>query len=128
MQWSTSECFELFEASVWTPSSILRFSAITIGMVCSTVAMIFLLATTCFFVEWRRRPKNQILTQFMIARFFYTFSSVDEYDFSNFFFLATVVAVYHCPFSIFFWLFGNKKTVDLWFGGFKRKGSLSQSV
>lgn len=283
-----SECLGIFQDEpIWTLSTIIQFSIITIGMIFSTVAMIFLLATFCLFVEWRRRLKNQILTQFMIARFFYTLTrylydvfnicevqifskfcnnfvlhvsteasliiwmflftkqmyysfvkvfnvkktstlivftvawltplfiavlscvscflyyvklqgeficlyllfvkwpllivngvflmmilkaifsriskktdnnfrivivmvtllftfcvqqiivdvhkifyilSYDKDKISNFFYFATVVAVYHCAFSIFFWLFGNKRTVELWYGGLKKNSYLSQTV
>lgn len=57
--------------TTFLPISTLTFS--TIGMILSTIALVMLILTATLFSEWRRNYKNQLLTQFMIARFFYTF-------------------------------------------------------
>lgn len=45
----------------------------TIGLVLSVCALLLLIATACLFSEWRKSFKNQLLIQFMLSRFCYTF-------------------------------------------------------
>lgn len=52
--------------------TILTFTCSTIGMVLSTIALVLLLLTALLYNEWRQNYKNQLLIQFMTARFFYT--------------------------------------------------------
>lgn len=51
--------------------SVIDVSA-TIGMALSTFAFALLLLTAVLFHEWRKNYKNQLLIQFMFARFLYT--------------------------------------------------------
>lgn len=43
------------------------------GLVLSACALLFLILTACVFAEWRKKFKNQLLIQFMLSRFMYTF-------------------------------------------------------
>lgn len=56
------------ENKIWMP---LIFSSV--GMILCTLALLLLILTAILFVEWRSSYKNQLLIQFMLARFFYTF-------------------------------------------------------
>ncbi|CAH2235086.1 jg7497 [Pararge aegeria aegeria] len=48
------------------------FAVSTFGMVLSIIALVLLLLTALLFIEWRKIYKNQVLIQFMIARFLYS--------------------------------------------------------
>lgn len=45
----------------------------SLGIALSTAALLLLILTAALFAEWRRSYKNQLLIQFMLARFLYTF-------------------------------------------------------
>lgn len=49
------------------------FSLSTAGILLSATTVILLILTAILFKEWRESYKNQLLIQFMIARFIYTF-------------------------------------------------------
>lgn len=51
---------------------VLTFACSSVGMVLCFTALVLLLLTALLFTEWRQSYKNQLLIQFMIARFFYT--------------------------------------------------------
>lgn len=55
-----------------TVLTILTFTTSTIGVGLSIIALVLLIVTAVLFVEWRRSFKNQLLIQFMLARFFFT--------------------------------------------------------
>lgn len=55
-----------------TVLTILTFTTSTIGIALSTIALVLLIVTAILFAEWRRNYKNQLLIQFMLARFFFT--------------------------------------------------------
>lgn len=55
-----------------TVLTILTFTTSTIGVALSTIALVLLIVTAILFAEWRRTYKNQLLIQFMLARFFFT--------------------------------------------------------
>lgn len=52
--------------------TILTLTCSTLGVALSALALVLLLLTALLFVEWRQNYKNQLLIQFMIARFLYT--------------------------------------------------------
>ncbi|CAG9132770.1 unnamed protein product [Plutella xylostella] len=52
--------------------TLATFALSTIGMVLSSAAIGLLLLTAILFEQWRQNYKNQLLMQFIIARFFYT--------------------------------------------------------
>lgn len=52
--------------------STFTFALSTFGMVLSIIALVMLLLTALLFIEWRKVYKNQVLIQFMVARFFYS--------------------------------------------------------
>lgn len=59
--------------SEYTSWSAVIFIISTVGMALSTIALIILILTAVLFVEWRSSYKNQLLIQFMLARYIYTF-------------------------------------------------------
>lgn len=52
--------------------TVFTLTCSTLGVALSAVALVLLVLTAVFFVEWRQNYKNQLLIQFMIARFLYT--------------------------------------------------------
>lgn len=61
-------------ASNETKLNIITFALSTIGCTLSIIALTMLIFTAILFSEWWRKYKNQVLIQFMIARFFYILS------------------------------------------------------
>lgn len=55
-----------------TGLTILTFTLSTIGIALSTITLVLLIVTAILFAEWRQNYKNQLLIQFMLARFLYT--------------------------------------------------------
>lgn len=55
-----------------TVATIVTFTLSTIGVTLSTVALVLVIATAVLFAQWRQNYKNQLLMQFMLARFLFT--------------------------------------------------------
>lgn len=55
-----------------TVTTILTFTLSTIGVTLSTIALVLVIVTAILFAQWRENYKNQLLMQFMLARYLFT--------------------------------------------------------
>lgn len=76
------------------------FIVISAGMAISVIALSLLILTAILFVEWRNSYKNQLLIQFMFARFLYTVVRF----FSSFLTLEVVLFAYS-EMALISWMF-----------------------
>ncbi|KAF9787536.1 hypothetical protein SFRURICE_020702 [Spodoptera frugiperda] len=98
------------ETSFWTAFTL---ACSTVGISLSAAALGLLILTAALFAEWRQSYKNQLLIQFMLARFLYAcvrfFSDVQKVfkvcPFSNQFAFVDVISLMYTEMALVTWMF-----------------------
>ncbi|KAG6461285.1 hypothetical protein O3G_MSEX012531 [Manduca sexta] len=98
--------------------TILTLVCSSIGIALSAAALLLLFLTAILYAEWRRNYKNQLLIQFMIARFLYTFVRY-FYDIRNVlnWYINNDAAIY---FDML-WMFYTETTLVFWMYTFSKQ-------